>query len=64
MEAYQALGKDPWWSRKLAAQEGYPTQGRVVIYQEVQHMTLVQFFGAIAKLSGLIFVVTAWWRWD
>jgi predicted Na+-dependent transporter len=27
--------------------------------KEGQHMTLVQFFGAIARLSGLIFVVTS-----
>jgi len=59
MEAYQAPGKDPWWSRKMAAQEGYPTQGRVGTYKEEQHMTLVELFGAIAKLSGLIFVVTS-----
>lgn len=31
-EAYQALRKDPWWSREIAAQEGYPTPGRVVVY--------------------------------
>src|SRR6266566_1327293 len=29
------------------------------INKEEHHMTLVQFFGAIAKLSGLIFVVTS-----